>query len=78
VSPAAARTTFECYNAGTAVPTATLSVSEILSSPTAAKIVRFVTREQERVVTPAGTRTGRESRARDWHTIFSKLQQDVL
>jgi nucleoside-diphosphate-sugar epimerase len=78
VNPAAARTTFECYNAGTAVPTATLSVSEILSSPTAAKVVRFVTREQERVVTPAGTRTGRESRARDWHTIFSKLQQDVL
>ena len=44
-SAAAGRSTFECYNAGTAIATGTLGVSGILSDPRAAELVKFVMRE---------------------------------
>ena len=46
-SAAAGRSTFECYNAGTAIATGTLGVSGILSDPRAAELVKFVMREND-------------------------------
>lgn len=76
-SPAAAHSSFECYNRGTATATVTLSVSDILSNPNAAELVKFVTRESRESSTTAPVITGREMRAGEYSVLFAKLQPDV-
>ena len=73
LSEAAARTTFECYDAGTGLATQSLSLSGILSDPKMSGLAKRITFEQEPLPTPV---TGYERRAEDFATLFSKLEPD--
>ena len=71
-SKAAAFATFECYDAGTALATETLSVSGILSDPKSAEFVRRLTNEKRE---PAAE-SGRECRGESYALLFAHLERD--
>jgi uncharacterized protein YbjT (DUF2867 family) len=73
-SDAAARATFECYDAGTGLATSSLSLSEILSDPRVSDFARLVTFERGPLPVPV---TGYERRAGDFPKLFSQLKPDA-
>lgn len=70
---AAAGTTFEVYDVGSKLATRSLSISGILSDPTAQAVARFVTRERGQAPVPV---TGSERRGADYATLLSGLKGD--
>jgi nucleoside-diphosphate-sugar epimerase len=70
---AAAGATFEVYDVGSQLATRSLSISGILSDPTAQAVARFVTRERGQAPVPV---TGCERRGADYATLFSGLKGD--
>ena len=74
LSEAASRTTFECYETGTALATSSLSLSGILSDQRASNLARFATLERDAAPVPI---TGFERRAGDYASLFSQLKRDA-
>ena len=82
----AAGATFEVYDAGTAVATASLSVADILSNPGLAAVVSMVTGQtwrRQRGGSRGGDAdavvvTARERRGIDYPSLFEGLQRDAL
>jgi nucleoside-diphosphate-sugar epimerase len=72
---AAAGATFEVYDVGSEMATRSLSISGILSDPTAQAVARFVTRERGQAPVPV---TGCERRGADYATLFSGLKGDLF